>query len=138
MCVCVFFYVNVNFFTTDIVRIYFTSFQPIVCCFKVNIVVVSGELAFEPSFDKFKELFCHILDAICDAVKTFEKLETQLYLDWAGPQEFIKVPILKYGETHLNLHLILSYVVQKIIVVLYKRISLFFFIKINIFFSDSS
>lgn len=28
---------------------------------------------------------------ICDAARNFERLETQLYLDWAGPQEFLKV-----------------------------------------------
>jgi len=54
--------------------------------------VVSNELVFQPSFNKFKESLCDILRAICDAVKNFERLETQLYLDWAGPPEFLKVP----------------------------------------------
>lgn len=65
--------------------------QPVACCFKVSIAIVSNELVFEPSFDKFKELLCDILKAICNAVRNFERLETQLYLDWAGPREFLKV-----------------------------------------------
>lgn len=67
------------------------SQQPAACSFTLNAVVVSGEIVFEPSFDKFKESLCNILEMICDAVRNFERLETQLYLDWAGPQEFLKV-----------------------------------------------
>ncbi|KYM93367.1 Dynein heavy chain 7, axonemal [Cyphomyrmex costatus] len=72
---------------------YVVNGKPVACRFKVSIVVVSKELAFRPSFDKFKELLCDILRAICDAVRNFERLETQLYLDWAGPQEFLKPQI---------------------------------------------
>jgi len=62
------------------------------CFFKINIVVVSNELVFEPSFDNFKESLCDILDKICNAVRNFARLETQLFLDWAGPTEFLQVP----------------------------------------------
>ncbi|XP_028047400.2 dynein heavy chain 7, axonemal [Monomorium pharaonis] len=76
------------------------------CSFKVNIVVVSKELAFQPSFDKFKESLCDILEAICNAVRNFERLETQLYLDWAGPREFLKPqisrPIVEQLKRQIN------------------------------------
>jgi len=62
------------------------------CSFKINIIVVSNELAFDPSFDKFKETFRDILDRMCNAVRNFARLETQLFLDWAGPTEFLQVP----------------------------------------------
>ncbi|XP_050461697.1 dynein axonemal heavy chain 7-like [Cataglyphis hispanica] len=70
--------------------------KPVACSFKVNIAIVSNELVFEPFFDKFKELLCNILDSICNAVRNFERLETQLYLDWTGPQEFLKPQISEY------------------------------------------
>ncbi|EFN75889.1 Dynein heavy chain 7, axonemal [Harpegnathos saltator] len=67
--------------------------KPAVCSFRLNILVVSSEIVFEPSFDKLKESLCNILEMICDATRNFERLETQLYLDWAGPQEFLKPKI---------------------------------------------
>lgn len=67
-------------------------------------MVVSGELVFEPSFDRFKKSLCDILEAICDAVRKFERLETQLYLDWAGPQEFLKVPSIFQTPGEPNKH----------------------------------
>ncbi|XP_025270954.1 dynein heavy chain 7, axonemal [Camponotus floridanus] len=75
---------------------YVVDGKPVACCFKVSIAIVSNELVFEPSFDKFKELLCDILKAICNAVRNFERLETQLYLDWAGPREFLKPQISQY------------------------------------------
>ncbi|XP_071649568.1 dynein axonemal heavy chain 7 [Temnothorax longispinosus] len=72
---------------------YVADGKPVACRFKVSIAVVSKELAFQPSFDKFKKSLCDILEAICDAVRNFERLETQLYLDWAGPQQFLKPQI---------------------------------------------
>ncbi|KYN44278.1 Dynein heavy chain 7, axonemal [Trachymyrmex septentrionalis] len=72
---------------------YVVNGKPVACRFKVNIVVVSKELAFQPSFDKFKESLCDILGMMCDAMQHFDRLETQLYLDWAGPQEFLKPKI---------------------------------------------
>ncbi|KAL6424717.1 hypothetical protein ACFW04_009995 [Cataglyphis niger] len=70
--------------------------KPVACCFKVNFAIIANELVFEPLFDKFKELLCDILDLICNAVRNFERLETQLYLDWTGPQEFLKPQISEY------------------------------------------
>lgn len=68
--------------------------QPVSCFFKVSIVVISNELTFVPGFDKFKESLRDILGAICDAVRDFKRLETELYLDWAGPQTHLKVSTL--------------------------------------------
>lgn len=59
--------------------------------FNVDIIITSKQLTFDPSFEKFKEIFCSILDELCEAVRNFEKLETQLYLDWSGEQGFLKV-----------------------------------------------
>ncbi|KAH0950776.1 hypothetical protein HN011_006322 [Eciton burchellii] len=76
------------------------------CSFKINIVVVSNELAFEPSFDNFKESLCDILDGICNAVRNFPRLETQLFLDWAEPTEFlqpaISQPIVKQLKEQIH------------------------------------
>ncbi|XP_033301318.1 dynein heavy chain 7, axonemal-like [Bombus bifarius] len=64
--------------------------EPINCMFNVDIIIASKQLAFDPSFEKFKEILCSILDELCEAVRNFEKLETQLYLDWSGEQGFLK------------------------------------------------
>ncbi|EGI62283.1 Dynein heavy chain 12, axonemal [Acromyrmex echinatior] len=72
---------------------YIVSGKPVTCRFNMNVVVISKELVFQPSFDIFKELLCDILTAMCDAVRNFERLETQLYIDWAGPREFLKPQI---------------------------------------------
>ncbi|XP_076763837.1 uncharacterized protein LOC143431167, partial [Xylocopa sonorina] len=64
--------------------------QPIVREFNVNIVVGFDQLTFEPSFEKFESVFCNILDEICAAVRYFDVLEAQLYLDWSGPEELLK------------------------------------------------
>ncbi|XP_076629954.1 dynein axonemal heavy chain 7 [Colletes latitarsis] len=61
--------------------------------FNVHIIVSSEQLIFDPSFDEFKNVLCGILDSICEAVKKFTKLETQLYLDWSGPLEILKPQI---------------------------------------------
>ncbi|XP_025075899.1 dynein heavy chain 7, axonemal-like [Pogonomyrmex barbatus] len=72
----------------------------------MSIVVVSKDLTFEPSFDKFKKSLFNILEAICNAVRNFERLETQLYLDWAGPPEFLKPqisqPIIEQLKRQIN------------------------------------
>ncbi|XP_025992810.1 dynein heavy chain 7, axonemal-like [Solenopsis invicta] len=85
---------------------YIADDKPGGCRFKVSIIVVSRELAFQPSFDNFKKSLCNILEAICDAVRNFERLETQLYLDWAGPQEFLKPqisqPIVEQLKRQIN------------------------------------
>lgn len=65
--------------------------QPTFCIFKVNILV-SDELYFQPTFDQFKESLCDIVDKMCEAVGKFKKLESELYIDWAGPLEYLKVP----------------------------------------------
>lgn len=57
----------------------------------MDIVVRSKELAFDPTFDTFKDVLCGILDDICQAVRHFDKLETQLYLDWSGPVDLLEV-----------------------------------------------
>ncbi|CAK9814603.1 Dynein axonemal heavy chain 7 [Anthophora plagiata] len=67
--------------------------QPIDCEFNVNIVVSSKHLIFSPSFEEFKEVLCGLLDEICQAVRRFHKLQTQLYLDWSGPEEILKPQI---------------------------------------------
>ncbi|XP_015178312.1 PREDICTED: dynein heavy chain 7, axonemal, partial [Polistes dominula] len=61
--------------------------------FKINLIIDSNDLIFEPNFELFKETLCNILDNICETVKHFERLETQLYLDWGGPLEFLKPEI---------------------------------------------
>ncbi|EZA62718.1 Dynein heavy chain 7, axonemal [Ooceraea biroi] len=84
---------------------YIVHGKPVPCRFKVSIVV-SNELAFEPSFDKFKESLCDILETMCNAVRNFERLETQLYLDWAGPPEFLKPKISQLIVEQLKAQLI--------------------------------
>lgn len=46
---------------------------------------------FDPATKHFEDVFCSILDAICEAVTGFDRLETQLYIDWFGPQALLKV-----------------------------------------------
>ncbi|XP_015609892.1 dynein heavy chain 7, axonemal isoform X2 [Cephus cinctus] len=58
--------------------------------FKLHIIIKSKELAFEPPCRYFTEIFCSILDAICDAVARFDRLEEQLYLDWSEPHSYLK------------------------------------------------
>ncbi|XP_034174982.2 dynein heavy chain at 36C [Osmia lignaria lignaria] len=67
--------------------------KPVKCVFNLNIVVRSNELTFDPSFDDFKMDLCSILDRLCDAIRQFDKLETQLYLDWSGSRDFLKPKI---------------------------------------------
>ena len=59
--------------------------------FNANLVVVSDQLQFEPSFDGFKNVLCNILESMCEAVRNLKKLESELYLDWAGPFDTLKV-----------------------------------------------
>lgn len=65
--------------------------QPHNCEFNVDIVVSSEQLTFDPSFERFKDVLCGLLDDICRAVRYFNTLETQLYLDWSSPEEFLEV-----------------------------------------------
>ncbi|XP_076670804.1 dynein axonemal heavy chain 7 [Andrena cerasifolii] len=67
--------------------------QPVGVNFNANMVVVSDQLEFEPSFDGFKYVLCNILESMCEAVRNFQKLESQLYLDWAGPLDTLKPKI---------------------------------------------
>ncbi|KOX76420.1 Dynein heavy chain 7, axonemal [Melipona quadrifasciata] len=64
--------------------------KPINCEFNVDIIVSFKQLTFEPSFEKFKEMLCNILDELCEAVRYFDKLEIQLYLDWSGEEGFLE------------------------------------------------
>lgn len=57
----------------------------------MSVVVAAGQLEFDPSFDQFKDVFCNILEEICEAVRNLDKLESQLYLDWAGPFKKLRV-----------------------------------------------
>lgn len=67
-------------------------FQPFVNrSFKLNIIVKEKEPLFEPLTKNFEDVFCSILTAICEAVTGFDRLESQLYLDWSGPRAFLKV-----------------------------------------------
>lgn len=67
------------------------SSQPAKCKFHMDVIVSHETLGFHPSFDEFKTMLCGILDRICKAVTEFNTLETQLYLDWSGPLEVLKV-----------------------------------------------
>ncbi|XP_014203995.1 dynein heavy chain 7, axonemal [Copidosoma floridanum] len=58
--------------------------------FKLNVVVKSRELSFEPPFQYFKDIIGSVLDVMCEAVMSFERLESQLYLDWSGPRIYLK------------------------------------------------
>lgn len=65
--------------------------QPIKCEFNIDIIVSSKQLIFNPSFDDFKNILCNILNEICEGVRFFKKLETELYLDWSGEEGFLEV-----------------------------------------------
>ncbi|XP_051168782.1 dynein axonemal heavy chain 7-like [Leptopilina boulardi] len=69
--------------------------------FKLNIIVREKEPLFEPLTKNFEDVFCSILNAICEAVTGFDRLESQLYLDWNGPPAFLKPQVSwKVVETY--------------------------------------
>ncbi|KAK2587842.1 hypothetical protein KPH14_003939 [Odynerus spinipes] len=72
---------------------YIIKRKPSVPGFKISLLVDSKSLLFKPAFDQFKETLCSILERLCESVQNFERLETQLYLDWGGPREFLKPKI---------------------------------------------
>ena len=59
--------------------------------FKLNVIVQSKDLVYDPAIEHFKDVLCKILDTLVKAVSGFERLETQLYLDWSGPRSVLKV-----------------------------------------------
>lgn len=86
--------------------------QPIRCEFNIFIVVSSKQLIFSPSIEDFKNILCYILNEICEGVRFFKKLETELYLDWSGEEGFLEVwnlhyIILRY-ITHSNIITVLK------------------------------
>lgn len=48
-------------------------------------------LAFEPAFKNFREILLKLIDVMMEAVEDIPRLETKLYLDWIGPEQFLKV-----------------------------------------------
>ncbi|OXU28216.1 hypothetical protein TSAR_011727, partial [Trichomalopsis sarcophagae] len=58
--------------------------------YKLNVIVKSKEIHFEPPFQYFKDVIGSVLDVMCEATMGFERLETQLYLDWSGPRTLLK------------------------------------------------
>ncbi|KAF7398391.1 hypothetical protein HZH66_006288 [Vespula vulgaris] len=69
---------------------YIVTCAPSTPTFKINLVIQSKNLVFEPTFEQFKETFYNIIDNFCETVQNFERLETQLYIGWGGPQTFLK------------------------------------------------
>lgn len=48
-------------------------------------------LVFEPPFKNFRDVLLKLVDVIMEAVEDIPRLETKLYLDWKGPEAFLKV-----------------------------------------------
>lgn len=57
----------------------------------LEVTIKAKELLFDPPYKNFKDILCNVLSTICEAVARFERLETQLYIDWTGPTEYLKV-----------------------------------------------
>ncbi|XP_011505820.1 PREDICTED: dynein heavy chain 7, axonemal [Ceratosolen solmsi marchali] len=64
--------------------------------YKINVIVKSNEIYFDPPFQYYKNIIGNVLNVMSDATMVFEKLETQLFLDWSGPQTFLK-PSISYN-----------------------------------------
>ncbi|KAJ8670547.1 hypothetical protein QAD02_001806, partial [Eretmocerus hayati] len=58
--------------------------------YKINVIVKSKEIQCDPPFQYFKDIIGSVLNVMCDAIMVFERLETQLFLDWSGPRAFLK------------------------------------------------
>lgn len=59
--------------------------------FIVNLVMKVNALGFDPSFKNIQHQLLNMLELIQDAVMDIPRLETKLYLDYAGEEEFLKV-----------------------------------------------
>lgn len=59
--------------------------------FKLNVIVKSKDLIYDPPVKYFNDVLCSIIDSLVKAVSGFDRLETQLYLDWSGPRAVLKV-----------------------------------------------
>ncbi|PSN56752.1 Dynein heavy chain 7 [Blattella germanica] len=47
-------------------------------------------LMFEPTFMGYSNILLNVYDTMIDAVSNLPRLETKLYMDWAGPQDVLK------------------------------------------------
>lgn len=62
--------------------------------FQVKLLQRGDMLAFEPPFKNFRDALLKLIDIIIEAVEDIPRLETKLYLDWMGPEQFLKVLLI--------------------------------------------
>lgn len=58
---------------------------------QIHVVQKVNIIAFEPPFKNYSEALLKTIDAIIQAVMTIPRLETQLYLDYQGEPNYLKV-----------------------------------------------
>jgi len=62
--------------------------------FVVSIHQRNKILVFEPPFNSYQNTLLNIYDMMIAAVRNLPHIETNLFLDWQGPQTFLKVCLL--------------------------------------------